>query len=594
MENTHPRSEYQQRLAAREAMVRTLAGRESLVANLRLIVFALGLIIAWAALWMHWIPWQVIGLPIAAFVALALWHDRILRARANARLAVAHYQRCLARVEDRWAGTGIPGDELLPEHHPYAVDLDLFGRGSLFELLCTARTRAGERTLAAWLTAPADAAMVRSRQEALQEMRDRLDLGEELSLLGSDVNRGVLPEVLVKWAEAPQTFTTNTPRRIAFVVGAYNLLALAAWIALETGPSPLLLGMIVAVLAERITGNRAHRVVESVSEPCRELDVLARVLARLEREPFTHGRLRDVQASLVSDGARASECIARLDRLVTWHESRQNQLFIPIALMTMWDVHFAYAFERWRARYGGSVRRWLEALGELEALVSLAAYHYEHPEDPFPEIVETGAEFDGVDIGHPLLGATGVRNTLRLDNKSRIYIVSGSNMSGKSTLLRTVGINTVLALAGAPVCAASLRVTPMKIGATLRVQDSIQTGDSRFYAEIRRLHQLSLLATGPMPLLFLLDEILHGTNSHDRKIGAEAVLRSFIEAGGIGLVTTHDLALTSSADHLPDAVNVHFEDHIKDGQLAFDYRMRPGVVQKSNALELMRRIGLPI
>ena len=315
-----------------------------------------------------------------------------------------------------------------------------------------------------------------------------------------------------------------------------------------------------------------------------------------QHRPGKHGRLRELHADLISENVRASACIKRLHKLIAAHEMRNNQLFAVVALMLMWDVHFAYAFEAWRKRYGASVKKWLDALGELEALCSLAAYHYERPGDPFPEIAGQEPVFDGVDVGHPLLASTAcVRNTVRLDEKTRLFMVSGSNMSGKSTLLRTVGINVVLALAGAPVRAKALRVSPLAVGATLRVQDSIQSGDSRFYAEIRRLHQLSEIAGGSVPILFLLDEILHGTNSHDRKIGAEAVIRRFLDSGGIGLVTTHDLALTQAVDAFaPVAVNVHFEDHIEDGKLAFDYTMRPGVVEKSNALELMRRIGLDV
>lgn len=546
---------------------------------------------------MQWFAWYWVAAPVLVFAALAVAHDAAIRSLKRARLAIAHYDRCIARVNDRWAGAGRRGDDLQPANHPYAVDLDIFGAGSLFELLCTARTRAGEQVLAAWLTAPAAVETVRARQDALAELRDGLDLREDLALLGADVDSGVLPDVLVKWATAPQNFSSSGLRVIAVVVGALNVLALIAWPVFGIGPGLFMLGLIAAVLLTRFAGGAAvKRVVEAIDEPGRELALLAKVLARLEQERFEHGRLRDLHADITANGARASVCIGRLHKLLSAFESRNNQLFAVIALMLMWDVHFAYAFEAWRRRYGANVKKWLDAVGELEALCSLAAYHYERPNDPFPEIVESETVFDGAEIGHPLITSNKcVRNTVRLDKTTRLFIVSGSNMSGKSTLLRTVGINAVLALAGAPVRATSLRVSPLAIGATLRVQDSIQSGDSRFYAEIRRLHQLSRIAREPLPLLFLLDEILHGTNSHDRKIGAEAVIRSFLGAGAIGLVTTHDLALTQAVDAFaPYAINVHFEDHIEDGKLAFDYTMRPGVVQKSNALELMRRIGLDV
>jgi DNA mismatch repair ATPase MutS len=254
------------------------------------------------------------------------------------------------------------------------------------------------------------------------------------------------------------------------------------------------------------------------------------------------------------------------------------------------------SIELWRQHSGPAVARWLAAIGEIEALSSIAGYAFEHPDDPFPELVDDGAYFDAEQLGHPLIPRTqNVRTDLLLGSKPTVLIVSGSNMSGKSTLLRSVGTNTVLALAGAPVRARRLRLSPLQVGASIRIQDSLQAGASRFYAEITRLHQIVDLTKGPLRVLFLLDEILHGTNSHDRLIGAEGVVRGLVQRGAIGLVTTHDLALTKIVDELRDrAANVHFEDHLEAGKMTFDYILRPGVLQKSNALELMRSVGLEI
>jgi DNA mismatch repair ATPase MutS len=263
----------------------------------------------------------------------------------------------------------------------------------------------------------------------------------------------------------------------------------------------------------------------------------------------------------------------------------------------MWTTQLAFALEAWRVATGPGIRGWLEAVAQFEALAALATYAAENPEHPFPEVVEAGPLFDGEAVGHPLLPRDQcVHNDVHLGREVRVLVVSGSNMSGKSTLLRTVGVNTVLALAGAPVRARRLRVSPLTVGATLRVQDSLQAGKSRFFAEVLRVRQLVELARGPRPLLFLLDELFAGTNSHDRRQGAEAVVRTLVEAGAIGLITTHDLALTHIADLLAgSAANVHFEDVFEEGGgVTFDYRMRPGVVQRSNALALMRSVGLEV
>jgi DNA mismatch repair ATPase MutS len=235
-------------------------------------------------------------------------------------------------------------------------------------------------------------------------------------------------------------------------------------------------------------------------------------------------------------------------------------------------------------------------VGEFEAFCAMSGYAYEHPADPFPEIVREGTVFEGEDLRHPLIPAAQcVPNSLQLGGELRLLVISGSNMSGKSTFLRTVGINAVLALAGAPVRARRLRISPMALGATIRIQDSLQAGTSRFYAEIQRVRHIVDLTDGDLPVMFLLDEVLHGTNSHDRAIGAEAIVRGLIRRGAIGLATTHDLALAKVADSLvPQAANVHFEDRIENGKLVFDYLKRPGVVRRSNALELMRTVGLEV
>jgi DNA mismatch repair ATPase MutS len=277
-------------------------------------------------------------------------------------------------------------------------------------------------------------------------------------------------------------------------------------------------------------------------------------------------------------------------------DSRRNMFFSPFAALLLWGIHLAYAIEAWRRETGAAVPGWLSVVGEMEALCSLAGYAYENPADPFPAILNESPCFEGGGLGHPLLGEERcVRNDVKLRDPLRLLLVSGSNMSGKSTLLRTVGINAVLALAGAPVRAHKLHLSPVAVGASIRIVDSLQAGSSRFYAEITRLRKLVELTKGPMPVLFLLDELLHGTNSHDRRIGAEAVVKDLVRRGSIGLLTTHDLALSQIADVLaPSAENVHFADYIENGRMMFDYRLRHGIVRKSNALELMRSVGLEV
>lgn len=597
------RAEYQRRRAERQASVDALIARSHRFSNLRVLIFLAfaGCLVAGLADLGLALPWTLA--PLLAFVGVAIAHEGVERARARAELAVGFYDRALRRLEGRWQADGPTGAEFVPAGHIYAADLDLFGEASLFTLLSTARTRGGHGELASWLLAPATPEEVRARQAASNTLRGRIDLREDLALLGGDLELALDPERLRAWAEAPPRFETGSIDRLRAVAWA---LAIAATVSvvlwLAAGLSPLFAAavLVVEALVVRRLGPATEAVTKAVEEPRRELAVVALLLARLSREDFGEDpRLQQLQRRLTSDGIVGAEAITALAGLVDWLESRRSALFAPIAFAWMWGLHCALAIEGWRARHGRSIAGWLAALSELEALLSLATYADEHPDEPHPELVDAAAGplLAGDELRHPLLPEC-VANSVQLGAPLRVLMISGSNMSGKSTLLRTVGINVVLALAGATVRASKLRVSPLALGATLRVEDSLREASSRFYAELTRLRRLMDRAQeGEPPLLFLLDEIFHGTNSHDRKIGAEALIRALVDQGAVGLVTTHDLALAESITDLGErAVNVHFQDEVEEesGRLRFDYRMRPGIVRRSNALELMRAVGIKV
>jgi len=590
-----PQVVYSHRLLDRSSRTERLRARDARISRARLALFGIGVATAFASLGSGWLSWVWLALPGAGFLALLPWHERVIRARDRAQRAVTFYERGLARLDHRFAGTGSSGEEFRDPAHPYADDLDLFGKGSLFELLCLARTRAGEARLAGWLKEPTGPAQVRARQAAAQELRPRLDLREDLALLGREVRAGLRPEALRAWGEAPAAGFHAGHRLLAPALAAFAVGSLALWIATPAGPVPFAIALAMqGIFAARLR-RRVQAVVRSVETPTRELELFSLILARLEAESFQAPRLATLRRSLETRGLAPSREIQRLRRRVELLDARRNQLFAPLGALLLWTTQLAMTIDVWRTALGPSLGAWLDAVGEIEALGSLAGYAYEHPDHPFPDLVEEGALFDGEALGHPLLHPQAcVRNDVRLGADLQVFVVSGSNMSGKSTLLRTVGVNAVLAQAGAPVCAARLRLSPLHLAASIRVVDSLQEGESRFYAELKRVRAVTSLAE-THPTLFLLDELFAGTNSHDRRIGAEAVVRALIARGAIGLVTTHDLALARVADALaPAAANVHFEDHLEEGRMAFDYRMHPGMVRKSNAVALMRAVGLPV
>ena len=588
-------SEYRDRRAARASEHARLARLDARVSYARLAAVAASALTLWLVLAFGLSPWLLI-VPASAFTALAMWHDRVLRSFGRAGRAVTFYDHGIARLEDRWQDVGSTGERFLFEDHLYVRDLDIFGPASLFQLLSRARTHLGEEWLARWLSAPADVRTVRQRQEAIAELRGALDFREALATAGG-ASRDIDTAALSNWASAPAAPESVWLRTAAIFLAVAIIAGLVWWV--RGGPlAPLFIAMILKMFLTRPSRARVARVVRGVERPLRQLDVLADTLLLIEQSAFRSPHLVDIRGRMLSHGVVPSEAIRRLKRLADMLDWRRNALFAPIAVTLSWALHLASAIESWRREFGPKVIAWLDAVAELEALSSLAAYAYERADDPFPVFVEDGgpARFEGTSLGHPLVPAARmVRNDVSLTPETRLLIVSGSNMSGKSTLLRTIGVNVVLAMAGAPVRAAALTMTPLAVGATLHVHDSLQAGRSRFFAEISRIRRISDLADRDPPPLFLLDELFQGTNSHDRKIGAEALLLNLIDRGAIGLTTTHDLALTEiGAQSGGRAVNVHFEDTLKDGELIFDYRMKPGPVSHSNALALMKAVGLPI
>ncbi len=591
-----PREAYRARRSTREEEAARLERRHHALGYARLALAAAAIAAGWLALEGAAVPGWLFIVPLAAFLALSYLHDGTFGAMEHLRRAADHYRRALERLDGRWAGLGERGEEFRDADHLFAEDLDLFGRGSLFELICAARTHAGQTELARWLLEPAAPEAIRARQEAIEELRPRLDLREQLAILGAEARSGVDSTPLASWAARPPVLRFPLTRLAAPILSAATLTAAAGWLLGAWGALPVY----VLVAAQSVFGyalrRRVNDVVESVERAARDLGILAQVLSLLERERFVGSRLRSLREGLDSEGSPPSARIARLHRLVELIDSRRNQVFAPIAPFLLWTTQLAFAIEEWRRHSGPAVGRWIAAVAEMEALSSLAGYAFEHPADPFPILAAEGPLMEADALGHPLIPEeVCVRNDLRLGEDLRLLVVSGSNMSGKSTLLRSVGINVVLAQAGAPVRAVRLRVGPLRLGASIRNVDSLQDGRSRFYDEITRLSRILAMARERGQVLYLLDELLSGTNSHDRRIGAEAIVRGLVRCGAVGLLTTHDLALTRIAESLGDAAgNVHFEDQVEGGEIRFDYRLRPGVVEKGNALELMRAVGIEI
>jgi hypothetical protein len=608
----NPRDTYAARLTERGTALSAEEGRHVTFGNVRIGVFLLTVGMLFAVYARHWFSAWWLMLPVAVLIVMGRRLQHVENRIARLNRSIAFYQQGLDRLDDRWVGKGEDGAAFLDEDHLYASDLDVLGHGSLFQRICVARTERGLATLADWLLTRASIEAVLARHDAVRELAPRLGLREDLAVAGERAHHRGGAAALITWSAEPARAFSVAGQAASWILsilgvfavlaGATYLIARAGLLAIDDVTLTRLLTYFVVVGSICFTVRwRARRWVDPILQQVfraeHDLTLIADILARLEGETFESSYLASLRALFVTDHRPASSRIAQLKRYVELLNTRRNQIMRMLAPLLLWDVHLARAIETWRRDSGRSIGEWLRGIGEFEAVASLSAFAWERPDTTLPEFCrDEGPFFDAAGIQHPLLPVSrAVPNDVRLTTDERVLVVSGSNMSGKSTLLRTVGIAAVMAQAGGPVCARHLRLSSLVVGSSIRIQDSLRDGTSRFYAEVSRLSKIMAASRGPVPVLFLIDEILHGTNSHDRLIGAEAVVKGLVEHGAIGLITTHDLALTRVAETPGStAVNVHFQDYLEEGRMRFDYRMRPGVVQHSNALALMRAVGLDV
>jgi hypothetical protein len=469
-------------------------------------------------------------------------------------------------------------------HHPYATDLDLFGRASLAQWLGPSATPAGARTLRVWLLHPASPSQVAQRQQAVAALAPATEWREQLGAhgrLAADVRPAELDR-FVSWSEGPGPWP---PARLRVLRGV--VLPLTAGVVLSFATAPQIYGQFDRAGAgqqafARYAGLFAHAVAAPGDAP----------------------HLRAIHGVLAAEGMPAPACMARLNRIIGFAQLRSGAgiLHFIIQALTLWDLHVFFALDRWRRRAGPAVRGWMSALGELDALSAFAQVAFDNPSWVLPQLDPAAASLDGQQIGHPLIpDDRRVANDVTVGPPGTLLLITGSNMSGKSTLLRAIGLNTVLAQAGAPVCAAWMRLPPVDLETSIRVQDSLEQGLSYFMAALARLKALvdrarrPDAAHGSRMVLYLLDEVLQGTNTAERSIAVRGIARHLLDAGAIGVMTTHDLAIAGEAPLDRAAHLAHFSETVDDdGGMTFDYRLRPGLATSRNALRLMRAIGLEL
>ena len=580
---------YQRALIENLLQVARWTNRDHLFGNLRLAAATAFVLVLLGSIFGSWWSLYWLLLPFTTFVFLAFAHNRVADNRYTAECVVKLYKRSLSRLNHTWHGGGVTGTAFLGAAPLYGADIDIFGQGSLFELLCNARTTTGQSLLADRLSTLPSLEEVRQRQGSIRTLSEDLSFRERLSTCGKSLTRPIDTSGLARWSESAAVPAAKSQIAIAsaliclFVVG---LVVMAVYRNYDIATTAALLSL----LFQRFSARRILLASSYVAK--RESDMIAilqlcRAVARIE--PKGDVRLEHIRSTL--DGA--IEPIERLRILIAFRQITNNQIGIIIGSIFQAPFFSGAAIERWHANHRGIVTVWTDAIADFEVLTDLATFAYENPEYAYPDVVENTVRFEADDLAHPLLPLTAVGNSLSLNEETRLLVLSGSNMSGKSTLMRAMGVNLVLAMTGAPVRARKCSVSIMAPAVSIRTQDSLHDGVSRFYAEITRLSKIAELS-GSTPCLFLLDEILSGTNSFARQIGAQSIVSKLLKNGSIGIISTHDLALEHIADMVPGSKNVHLDDQVVDGKLSFDYILKPGFVTTSNAVELMRAVGLDI
>ncbi|GAB2554496.1 MutS-related protein [Spirosoma aerophilum] len=541
---------------------------------------------------------------LIGFLVLLKIHQRVKYERDLNHQLVFVNQDEAARLKRQYLRPET-GDQFTSPTHYYAGDLDVFGKHSLFRLLNRTHTYGGQKRLAAWLKAPASPDSIRLRQEAAAELNPQIEWRQQFEALAyvePTVNQS--PDALLKWANAATSPLPGYLAIVRFVFPAFTLGLFVAWLLGYAQGAAVLLALVGHALVLTQTSAKAKDLSEQTFEISTALKAYRALFRQAEQLKGKTIRLRAIHQALAAEKQSASEAIGQLGRLTEGLNFRRNPyFFLLFGIATLWDIHYLLRLERWRQTYGPSLSHWFDALGELEALNSLAGFSYAHPAYATPDIVDDEFMLELTSAAHPLLAQNNsVANSLIMRGAGKTILITGSNMSGKSTFLRTVGTNVILALAGAVVRADRFWCSPVQVFTSMRTQDSLEESTSSFYAELKRLQTLIGL-TNPakttevssqrrLPVLYFLDEILKGTNSADRHRGAEALIRQLHHTTASGFVSTHDLELGQLTDADGFVRNYHFQSDLVNGELVFDYKLRDGICKSFNASQLMRAIGI--
>jgi len=580
-----------------QAMIEHQTHIINLISNIRLVVFLIGTVLG-----IYFIVKKTNGLFfldlvifLVLFIPLLLLHDHYFNKRKYAIVLHKINEDSIKRIHGEWNTFTDNGAEFLDDSHNYSQDLDIFGQASLFQFINTAVTYLGRLKLRDFLIAPARSTEeITNRQEAVQELAQKLDWRQQYlaeAMLESTMHD---PGALFLWANSIEGFYRNP--RVIFVFRLIPIITIIIGILTFINPEPQYYSLIAALVIQyvilKINTNQRGDILGVAYKFTENIKAYYKMLNLVEQEEYSSQHLQDLENRLKSQGQTAGEQIRKLVKIAESIANRHNQLYIFFNILFLLDYQFVFALERWKEKSGKNLQDWLDIIGEFEALSSLAVLSHDYPEWTTPELSEDEPVFIAEEMGHPLLMNSGVANNLRFEPPENILLITGSNMSGKSTLLRTVGLNLVLAYAGGNVCAKKFKCSIMHIYTCMRVNDNLEKNISSFYAELLRIKTIVKAVEEGQTIFFLLDEIFKGTNSIDRHTGAKVLVKKLSKAKLLGLVSTHDLELGDLEKESNKIKNYHFQEYYENNEIRFDYKLRPGVSNTRNAAFLMKMAGI--
>lgn len=594
-----PLTIYQEQLADHGARLSRLNKQGTLLGWLRFLTMTMTLVTIWLAF--------TNGVFVIFFLttALLIVFFYLLSKDINNTNAIKNEQR-LIQINNNEIEvlnhhfTDLPGGTTYkPASHEYANDLDIFGRASLYQYTNRTNSEQGNKLLAGWMLNPAPATIIQQRQEAIKELAQEVKWRQQLQSSGKETAITILMQQKVEhWLQEPVQFMKKRSwQLLRYVLPAISFAFLILHI-VSIIPAAIFYGLIfLQLIISLAISKKVMPAYFQLNKVAPELESLSGSIGWIEKKEFNSKLLKELKSRYDSGAISSSQKITTLRKILDMLDIRLNPVaFLPLNTFLFWDLQQVFALEKWKTANIQNTSDWFTALAETESLSSLANLSFNHPDWAFPVISTGEGVFISEDLGHPLIPKEKlVSSSFSTEGINQMNLITGSNMAGKSTFLRSIGVNIVLAMMGAPVCAKKLTLSPMKVMSSMRVSDNLEESTSTFYAELKKLKEIIEAVYANQKVFLLLDEILRGTNSADRHTGSKALIKQLIQHKAAGLIATHDLELAKLAEEFPSQVhNYHFDVQVANDELYFDYKLKRGVCQSMNASILMKKIGIEL